>query len=104
MGVLFTCFVGALSGCGGADETRPAKWSYISTAIVQPNCATANCHSDLSQRSGVKLDDMHTGWEQLVCRNFVIAGNPSPGVPLNSRSPTRRSETTVRIVCAMRGL
>lgn len=66
---------GLAVGCGEAAETRPAKWSYISAAIVQPSCATANCHSDLSQRSGVLLDDMRTGYQQLVGRRFVIPTN-----------------------------
>jgi hypothetical protein len=66
-----------MAGCGGQNDTRPAKWSYISAAIVQPNCATANCHSNLSQRSGVELNDMRTGYYQLVCRNFVSPGRPA---------------------------
>jgi hypothetical protein len=79
MGALFLSLVGGSlavsAGCGGETETRPARWSYISAAIVQPNCATANCHSDLSQRSGVLLNGMKIGWEQLVNRRFVVPGN-----------------------------
>jgi hypothetical protein len=74
---LLLCLAGLAVGCGEAGETRSAKWSYISEAIVQPGCATANCHSDLSQRSGVKLDDMRTGWDQLINRHFVIPSNPA---------------------------
>ena len=48
--------VSAAVGCGGSVDNRPAKWSYIYPVIIQPNCATANCHSTLSQRKGVKLD------------------------------------------------
>lgn len=62
-------------GCGTQNDTRPAKWSYISTAIVQPSCATANCHSNLSQRSGVKLDEINEGYFQLVGRYFVLPGD-----------------------------
>lgn len=72
--VLFV-LAGLAAGCGEANETRPAKWSYISAAIVQPSCATANCHSDLSQRSGVELDDMRAGWAQLTYRHFITPGN-----------------------------
>jgi hypothetical protein len=64
-------------GCGGQDETRPAKWSYISTAIVQPSCATANCHSVLSQRSGVQLDGIRKGYEHLIGRFYVAPGCPN---------------------------
>lgn len=66
----------AIAGCGGTEDTREAKWAYISTAIVQPNCATANCHSNLSQRSGVQLDDIKTGYYQLVARHFVLPMRP----------------------------
>lgn len=69
--LVLACLV---AGCGGQNDTRPAKWSYISTAIVQPNCATANCHSNLSQRSGVLLDGIRTGYQQLVGRSFVFPG------------------------------
>ncbi|MES1157690.1 MAG: c-type cytochrome domain-containing protein, partial [Haliangium ochraceum] len=44
--------------------------------IVQPNCATANCHSILSQRSGVRLDGIELGYQQLVGRHFVVEGRP----------------------------
>jgi hypothetical protein len=63
-----------LAGCGANDD-RPAKWSYISAAIIEPSCATANCHSQLAQRSGVVLDGIRVGYAQLLCRHFVLAGN-----------------------------
>ena len=69
--------VAGAAGCGGQQDTRPATWSYISTAIVQPGCATANCHSLIAQRSGVRLDQVSTGWDSLVTRNFVVPGDPA---------------------------
>lgn len=75
--VLFV-LAGLVAGCGEANETRPAKWSYISAAIIQPSCATANCHSDLSQRSGVELNDMRVGWAQLRYRHFIKVDPPDP--------------------------
>jgi hypothetical protein len=71
--LLLACLAPA---CGGQDETRPPKWSYISTAIIQPNCATANCHSSLSQRSGVVLNGIRVGYQQLIGRSFVLPGKP----------------------------
>ena len=65
------------AGCGGTTETRPADWSYISTAIIQPSCATANCHSTLAKRSGVVLDRISDGYFQLVCRHFVVPMAPA---------------------------
>ena len=58
-------------GCGGSVDTRPKKWSFISPVIIQPSCATANCHSQLAQRSGVALDTAYDGYDQLVNRHFV---------------------------------
>jgi hypothetical protein len=64
------------AGCGSQGDDRPATWEYISTAIVQPNCATANCHSNLAQSSGVELDRINRGYDALISRFFVIPGHP----------------------------
>lgn len=74
--VLLSAGLAAGAGCGGQEDTRPATWSYISTAIVQPSCATALCHSAIAQRSGVRLDKVDTGYDSLVTRNFVVPGSP----------------------------
>ena len=55
--------VSAAAGCGGSVDSRPAKWSYIYPVIIQPNCATANCHSTLTQRKGVRLDTIENGYK-----------------------------------------
>lgn len=64
-----------LVGCGSSADTRPAKWSFISPTIIQPSCATANCHSQLAPRSGVALDTTFEGYDQLVNRHFVKPGD-----------------------------
>lgn len=66
----------AFAGCGGTVDTRPQKWSFISAAIIQPSCATANCHSQLAMRSGVALDSVYDGYDQLINRHFVKVGDP----------------------------
>jgi len=65
--------LGTAAGCGKAADDRPATWSYVSTAILQPNCATANCHSALAQRASVDLSTREAGYHSLVDRHFVIA-------------------------------
>lgn len=65
------------TACGSQDEERPATWNYIATAIIEPNCATANCHSNLAQRSGVQLDRENRAYHALVDRFFVIPGDPA---------------------------
>ena len=67
----------ALLGCGSADDTRPAKWSFISATIIEPSCATVNCHSKIANRAGVDLHDRATGYNVLTSRNFVVPSNPN---------------------------
>jgi hypothetical protein len=66
----------ALLGCGSADDTRPAQWSFISATIIEPSCATVNCHSKIANRAGVDLHDRATGYNALISRNFVVPGDP----------------------------
>jgi len=57
--------VSAAAGCGGSVDSRPAKWSYIYPVIIQPNCATANCHSNLAQRGNLRLDTATSGFAKM---------------------------------------
>jgi hypothetical protein len=65
----------ALAGCGSADD-RPPTWSYLYPAIVEPSCATASCHSDITQRSGVDLGSIDVAYHALFDRHFVIPMSP----------------------------
>ena len=67
----FLTLVACLAGCGGADN-RPAKWSYIAPAIIEPNCATVSCHSAIAQRAGVILEPAQTAYNTLTVRKFVV--------------------------------
>jgi hypothetical protein len=67
----FLALVGCLAGCGGADN-RPAKWSYIAPAIIEPNCATVSCHSSVAQRAGVILEPAQKAYDILTSRHFVV--------------------------------
>lgn len=81
-----------LAGCGSSADSRPKKWSYISPLLIQPNCATANCHSQLAERSGVVLDTVFDGYDQLINRHFVIPNDPdgSPLIALMKGQGARR--------------
>ncbi len=70
-GLILVAAVAALIGCGGTTDDRPARWSFISATIIEPSCATVNCHSAVAQRAGVDLHDRNTGWNSLVTRGFV---------------------------------
>src|SRR5437899_1370653 len=72
-----------IAGCGQSADDRPATWSYISTTIVQPNCATANCHATITQRSNIDLSTMARGYDSLVGQGYAVPGDPnSPLLPV----------------------
>jgi len=53
-----------LSGCG--IDSRPAEWDYISPVIMQPNCATASCHSRGAAVAGLDFSDVDRGYTSLT--------------------------------------
>ena len=80
-----------LVGCGG-EENRPADWSYISPAIIQPNCATSSCHSKAAAVAGLDFSTADDGYHGLtkeklpsvtmddgrdkLPRQLILPGNP----------------------------
>jgi hypothetical protein len=66
-----------IAGCGQSADDRPATWSYISATIVQPNCATANCHATITQRANIDLSTAQRGYDSLVGQRYVVAGDPN---------------------------
>jgi hypothetical protein len=80
-----------LGGCGGEDN-RPAKWSYISPAIIQPNCATQSCHSKAAAVAGLDFSEVDTGYKGLTAQRVRPPSNTNtprplvtPGNPVQSR-------------------
>ena len=67
----------AVAGCGGAVDDRPARWSFIAATIVEPSCATVNCHSAITQRAGLDLHSRESGYYALVNGNYLIASDPN---------------------------
>ena len=65
----------ACGRCGGSTDDRAAKWSFIAATIVEPSCATVNCHSAITAKAAVDLHDCQTGYYTLRNRNFVIPGD-----------------------------
>jgi hypothetical protein len=64
------------AGCADDVDDRPAQWSYISAAIIQPSCTTAGCHSHLTSAGGIQLDTPEAGYTFLVGGGFVIPEQP----------------------------
>ncbi|MFL5304345.1 MAG: hypothetical protein ACJ8F1_03990 [Polyangia bacterium] len=63
------------AGCGGSTDDRPAKWSFISATIMEPSCATVNCHSQVTVRGGVDLHARNIGYYTLINGFYVIPQN-----------------------------
>lgn len=77
----------ALAACG--EDDRPASFAYIHAAIIEPNCATASCHTAKNAQAGVRLDNVPSAYSILTgraCdgnhpdgeapRNYVDPGHP----------------------------
>jgi Planctomycete cytochrome C len=71
---VFTAFGGL--GCGGATDDRPVEWSFIAATIVEPSCATVNCHSAITKQGGVDLHSREVGYYALVNGIYVFPGQP----------------------------
>jgi hypothetical protein len=80
---VFAVLCTSVSGCGSETDDRPAQWSYIYPAIIQPSCATASCHSDFTRRGGVNFGYADEAWFQLVCRHYAIPGNSAQSGVIN---------------------
>jgi hypothetical protein len=86
VGVLAAVLPVLVAGCGGDVDDRPASWSYIYPAIIEPSCATASCHSDFTRRAGVNFGYKDEAYYQLVQRHFVTP--PTPPDPTCMTVPT----------------
>jgi hypothetical protein len=63
------------AACAGEDD-RPAVWSYIAPAIIQPSCATARCHSKFTATQGLRFDSADDSYTYLVGGGLVIPYRP----------------------------
>ena len=52
-------------GCGELEDKRPAKWSFIYATIVQPQCATVNCHSEIAQKKDLDFSERDVAYCSL---------------------------------------
>jgi hypothetical protein len=61
------------AGCGGDTDDRPAQFSFIYPAIIEPSCATASCHSNYTREAGVNFGlSEDEAYYQLDARHFII--------------------------------
>jgi hypothetical protein len=105
--ILFFLFAVGAGGCGGTEDGRDPVWSYISPAIIQPNCATSSCHSRGTAVAGLNLSSADDGYKSLLQlhlppRMMAGAAKPrpmvTPGNPDESRVVNMmRGQSTVRM-------
>jgi hypothetical protein len=81
-----------LSACVGAEE-RPASWSYVHAAILQPACTNAGCHSKLSALAGVDLSDREGAYTILT--GHVCGDLPPGSAPRNYVTPGSAEYSTL---------
>jgi hypothetical protein len=67
----------ALTACGASVDDRPATWSYVHAAILQPSCATVGCHSDTSQMAGLSFEQAESSRNLLLAARHVVPGDPN---------------------------
>jgi hypothetical protein len=72
--VLAALAAAGVAGCSG--DSRPAEWGYISPVIMEPNCATASCHSQAAAVSGLDFSDADRGYKSLTSL-WVWIANPN---------------------------
>lgn len=66
------------TACGSYDS-RPAEWEYISPVILQPNCATASCHSRAAAVAGLDFSDSERGYISLTRLRYQIVDRYATG-------------------------
>jgi hypothetical protein len=97
--LLFLFAVGA-GGCGGEEDDRDPTWSYISPAIIQPNCATSSCHSQGTAVSGLNLSTADAGYRSLLQLHLPLRTMMGPPKARQLVTPFNPDES--RVVNMMR--
>lgn len=69
----------SLTGCGSAD--RAPVWDYISPVIMEPNCASASCHSPGVAAAGLDFSSPDTGYSSLTGLWVWIVDRTKAGQP-----------------------
>src|SRR6185369_9485119 len=67
------------AGACGSYDGRPPDWEYISPLILQPNCATASCHSRAAAVAGLDFSDPDRGYISLTRLRYEIVDRYATG-------------------------
>jgi hypothetical protein len=71
-GLVFLAVAAGLAGCG--EDDRPAEWSYIHAAIIEPSCTTSACHTKLNDLANTELYDAEVACDEM--QGLVRPGDP----------------------------
>jgi hypothetical protein len=93
------CLAMLATACGTWDE-GPARWSYIHSAIVEPSCTTAGCHSALTAIAGISLADRENSYAVLTGR---ICGEPPLPETANRNYVTPGASEYSTLIYQLRG-
>src|SRR3954466_9097185 len=94
--LMFLVFVGVgAGGCGGNEDDRDPTWSYISPAIIQPNCATSSCHSQGTAVAGLNLSTADAGYHSLLELHLPLRTMPGAPKPRPLVTPGNPDESRV---------
>jgi hypothetical protein len=70
------CFIPlalCLAACAaGTSDERPATFTYVSVTVLQPACATANCHSGIAQAAHLRFDTIDEGYRSLTDEEDLV--------------------------------
>lgn len=71
-----------------AYDGRPAEWEYISPVILQPNCATASCHSRGAAVAGLDFSDSERAYISLTRLRYQIVDRYATGETCTPQNET----------------
>lgn len=60
-------------GCMDPDE-QPVTWSYVYATVIQPNCTSSNCHSELAATAGLQFHYKESAYYYLTGRQCTDEG------------------------------
>ena len=76
--VALFCTTGLTTGCLEAED-QPVTWSYVYATVIQPNCTSSNCHSELASTRGLQFHFKEGAYLMLTGR--MCGAEDVPGQP-----------------------
>jgi hypothetical protein len=74
--VLAAALLLAACGVDPSEDDRPRTLHYVTSAVLKPYCAAAQCHSTFRQVKERAYDTVRATCETLLTQGDVIPGDP----------------------------